>query len=222
MRPIIASANNLITPSNDINHQDIHSHTTNKPVTDNIDTTMESDNPPLSQLTTTYPNHAIPPQHTISASHNHVPTISVLVHSAIRPTTTANIQDCFDATNPLRSSWIQTVYEQFDKNASYKVFTRPIKKTSLPTNIMILRSVLTPSVKPTDIPQLWKLNIRHCVSGKPMKGMIEYGATRASTVHPDTVRFQLAFCTSKGFTHRPFDCTNAFQCTFEDDPAKRI
>ncbi len=55
-----------------------------------------------------------------------------------------------------------------------------------------------------------------------MKGLSEYGATRASTVHPDTVRFQLAYSTSLGFIHRTYDCTNAFQCKFEDDPTKRI
>ncbi len=53
-----------------------------------------------------------------------------------------------------------------------------------------------------------------------MKGLLEYGETRASTVHPDTVSFQLAYSTSKGFIHRTFDCTNAFQCTFEDNPQK--
>ena len=55
-----------------------------------------------------------------------------------------------------------------------------------------------------------------------MKGLTAYGATRASTVSPETVRFQLAYGTSIGFRHRTFDCTNAFQCTFEDDPSKRI
>ena len=55
-----------------------------------------------------------------------------------------------------------------------------------------------------------------------MNGMLEYGATLASTVHPDTVRFQLAYCTSQGFIHIPYDCTNVFQCTFKDDPNKRI
>ena len=87
-------------------------------------------------------------------------------------------------------------------------------------NSLILKSVSAPTIKPTDITNLWKLNIRHCVNGKPMKGLLEYGETRASTVHPDTVSFQLAYSTSKGFIHRTFDCTNAFQCTFEDNPQK--
>ncbi len=52
--------------------------------------------------------------------------------------------------------------------------------------------------------------------------MTTYGETRASTISPDTVRFQIAYGTSIGFKHRTFDCTNAFQCTFEYDASKRI
>ena len=83
---------------------------------------------------------------------------------------------------------------------------------------MILKLTLAPKVKPTDIPYLWKINTRHSVNGKPMKGIESYGATRVSTVHPDTVRFQVAYSTSHGFSHHTFNFTNAFQCTFEDDP----
>ena len=49
-----------------------------------------------------------------------------------------------------------------------------------------------------------------------------YGDTRAPTVSPDTVRFQIAYGTSLGFVHKTYDCTNTFQCSFEDDPSKRI
>ncbi len=135
----------------------------------------------------------------IDASNGIVPNISVLVHSTQRPNSTPNIQDCFDAVNPFCSFWIQTIYEQFDKNMSCRVFTSPIKKSSISPNTMVLRSVLIPSVEPTDIPHLWKLNIRHGVNGTPTNGMIEYGKTRTSTFHPDTARFQLAFCASQGF-----------------------
>ena len=196
------------------------------PISLNSDTLLQSDIipdfPDPDSTRTNTPTDTQQDSYLLDVSNENVPTISVLVHSTTRPTTTPNVQECFNSINPLRSFWIQTVYEQFDKIASYRVFTRPIKKSQLPKNTLILKSVLTPTVKSTDIPHLWKLNIHHCVNGKPMKGMIAYGETRASTVHPDTVRFQLAFCTSHNFTYRPFDCTNAFQCTFEDDPNKRI
>ncbi len=151
-----------------------------------------------------------------------VPTISILVHSPHQPTTSGNIHDCFALDNPHKSFWIQTIYEQFDKNASYRVFTKPIPRSTIPQDHMILKSVLAPTVKSTNISSLWKLNVRHCVNGRPMKGMTTYGATHASTVSPDTVRFQLSFGTSLGFKHKTFDCTNAFQCTFEEDPSKQI
>ena len=169
-----------------------------------------------------HPNSSLsPPSYDYAPTHI-VPTISTLVHSSSRPTIPTNIQDCFSISNPHRSTWIQTIFEQYDKNASYRVFTRPIQKHTLHTSVPILKSVLAPTVKATNIPSLWKLNIRHCVNGKPLKGMPEYGQTRASTVHPDTVRFQLAYSTSFNFRHCTFDCTNAFQCTFEDNPSKRI
>ncbi len=83
-----------------------------------------------------------------------VPTILVLVHSSTKPSIPTNIQDCFLANNPLRTFWIQTIYEQYDKNLSYRVFTRPITKASIPSDTLILKSVLAPTVKPTDITAL--------------------------------------------------------------------
>ena len=231
MRPILAS----VAPSHDHNnletiHHNINNHQStenNLPLETNHTNALTSDTCHLNTKQTPPNASAISEpinnnNFLLDPASSLVPTISVFVHSATKPPTSANIQDCFDRTNPLRSFWIQTAYEQYDKNASYRVFTRPVPKRNLPPNSLILKSVLAPTVKPTDIDNLWKLNIRHCVNGRPMKGLIEYGQTRASTVHPDTVRFQIAYSTSKGFKHRTFDCTNAFQCTFEDDPQKCI
>ena len=218
MRPILELATSSHT--NVLQTTSLH-QSNHQRISTNIETHLSSDPPTLNTMSTDRSTQQ-DKSPIIDVTNGIVPTISVLVHSTHKPTITLNIQDCFDTTNPIRTFWIQTVYEQFDKNASYRVFTRPMPKSSISENAMILRSVLTPSVKSTNIPNLWKLNIRHCVNGRPMKGILEYGATRASTVHPDTVQFQLAYCTSQGFTHRPYNCTNAFQCTFEDDPNKRI
>ena len=210
MRPILASAlAPSFTSQYTIKSTAQNSSTLRPSEINNITTHLSSDKSP-------YPSNLIDPAGSI------VPTISVLVHSSSQPEITANINDCFTYTNPLKSFWIQTIYEQYDKNASYRVFTKPIRKQNISSDTLILKSVLAPTVKATDITSLWKLNVRHCVNGKPMNGLTSYGATRASTVSPDTVRFQIAFGTSLGFKHRTFDCTNAFQCTFEDDPSKRI
>ncbi len=70
-----------------------------------------------------------------------VPTISILVHSPHQPTTSGNIHECFASNNHLKSFWIQNIYEQFDKNASYCVFTKPILRFIIPHDTMILKSV---------------------------------------------------------------------------------
>ena len=207
MRPILASAS-ITTDYHPIKLKSTTA-TVNNPLIDNTSYLLPSDDHDLQ-------DHLIDPAGSI------VPTISIFVHSSAQPTTTSNIHDCFSTTNPFKLFWIQTIYKQYDKNASYRMFTRPIKKLDVNPDILILKSVLLPTVKQMDIPSLWKLNIRHYVNGKPMKGLTSYGETRASTVSPDTVRFQLSYGASLGFTHRTFDCTNAFQCTFENDPSKRV
>ena len=207
MRPILASASISNETSIATNTSDDPTHSS---------TIIPNSLHILSSDTSSVSSHLLDP------AGIQVPTISVLVHSSQQPTATVNIHDCIASDNPFKSFWIQTIFEQYDKNASYRVFTRPIQRSKIPDHTLILKSVLAPTVKSTDIKPLWKLNVRHCVNGKPMKGLSSYGATHASTVSPDTVRYQLALGTSMGFRHRTYDCTNAFQCTFEDDPSKRV
>ncbi len=59
----------------------------------------------------------------------------------------------------------EAVFEQYEKNALYKVFTKHISLSELPSDVCILRSVPAPSVKSTDIPSIWKLGLQHCVNG---------------------------------------------------------
>ena len=152
LRPILASVSDkpsplLTSPTSSL------SNTTPDILVDNSSISLTSDDTYSSDVSDYMPG--VP-----------IPTISVLVHSSSRPTLTDNVQDCFASSNPLRYFWIQTVYEQFDKNASYRVFTRPIPKLLIASDQIILRSVLAPTVEPTDLPSLWKLNIHHCVNGK--------------------------------------------------------
>ena len=149
MRPILASASSLPS-SNNINlsssqissaiHVDPPPHTT-----------YNDDNPLSSD------HHQSHENNTYDLAGATVPTISVFVHSPTKPSTPTTVHDCFH--HPLKPFWIQTIFKQYDKNASYRVFTRPLLITSLHSNTLILKSVLAPTVKPTDIPSLWKLNI---------------------------------------------------------------
>ena len=107
MRPIIASATTL--PMSRIK-QDEHPTLHHKQKTTiNTDTILQSDI--SGETPTTLDTNAQENKQgstTMTESTEYIPTISVLVHLSIRPTTTSNIQNCFDSTNPLRSFWIQT------------------------------------------------------------------------------------------------------------------
>ena len=153
---------------------------------------------------------------------SYIPTVAILTHSALKPTTHKNIMECFKPTNPHSAQWKYTVYQQYDKNASYRVFTKPQPIRTLPPDVDILKSVLAPTVKPTDTTNLWTLGLRHCVNGNSIKGDEKYGPTFAPTIAPETLRFQLAYSAVFHFNLQTGDCSNAFQCTYEPDPSKRI
>ena len=100
-----------------------------------------------------------------------ISTILYLTHSVLKTPCLKNVLDCFDSTNPHHTQWKEAAFEQYDKNSTYGVFTKPIPISTLLPNLEIFCLVLVPSVKPTDIPSIWKLGLCHCVNGKPLKGM---------------------------------------------------
>ena len=112
----------------------------------------------------------------------HIPTIQYLTHSIQKTICPDNGIKYFQQTSLHYIQWKETAFEQFDKNASYKVFTKPIPLSTLPPDVNILRSVFAPSVKPIDIQSIWKLGLQHCVNGKILKGNERYDPTFAPTV----------------------------------------
>ena len=145
MRPILASASSKL--SSNVTNLSLSTSCTDNTTLPTSHTTLNT-----SQVLSS-DDHATT---IIDIAGDLVPTISVLVHYSTKPSIPTNIQDCFLTKNPLRTFWIQTIYEQYDKNASYRVFTRSISKSSVPSGTLILKSVLAPTVKPTDITALWK------------------------------------------------------------------
>ena len=115
MRPILASASTpLYSTSSTLQSTKQTTHINRPSETINIATQLSSDES----------TNLIDPAGSV------VPTISILVHSSSQPELTANINDCFNYSNPLKSFWIQTIYEQYYKNASYRVFYQAHPKTN--------------------------------------------------------------------------------------------
>ena len=114
----------------------------------------------------------------------HIPTILYFTHSVEKLSCPKAVLERFTPTNPHHAQWKEAVFEQYDKNSTYQFFTKPIPVSDLPPNVSILQSVLAPSIKTTDIPSIWKLGLRHCINGKPLKGNEQYDPTFALTVSP--------------------------------------
>ena len=166
--------------------------------------------------------HTLHPENTNDVLTPIAPTVAILTHSPVKPIPHKNVMECFNINNPHHAQWKYTAFEQYDKNASYRVFTKPQPLNTLPPDVDVLKSVLASTVKPTENEHLWLLGLRHCVNGKLIKGIDKYGPTYAPTISPDTLRFQLAYSAAFGFQLQTGNCSNAFQCTHEPDPDKRI
>ena len=93
-----------------------------------------------------------------------------MTHSVQKLSCPINRIDHFAQTNTHHIQWKEALFEQYDKNASYQVFPKLVPFSDLPPNVDILCSELAPSIKPTNIPSIWKLDLRHYLNGKPLKG----------------------------------------------------
>ncbi len=120
MRPILASASTL---------QSAHVTTQETASTHDSKMTTLTNNSTILNMSQLLPSDTSPSK-LFDIAGDIIPTISVLVHSTMKPDHPETIQECFITKNPFRTFWIQTIYEQYDKNASYRVFTQPISKLS--------------------------------------------------------------------------------------------
>ena len=218
-RPRRTHAKNVITLQ--LSKRDPHQHTNYEELRTKFDQlrpaiASNADQPsiPLSPNLTTNTS--------TSDSTSNTPTVAILTHSPIKPIPHKNVMKCFEPSNPHATQWRHTAFTQYDKNASYRVFTRPQPTNTLPEGVDILISVLATTVKSTDTDNLWLLGIRHCVNGNPIKGNMKYGPTYAPTISPETLRFQIAYSAAFKFQLQTGDCSNAFQCTHEPDATKRV
>ena len=153
---------------------------------------------------------------------HHIPTIQYLTHSIQKTICPDNGIEYFQLTNLHHIQWKETTFEQYDKNTSYKVFTKPIPISTLPTDVDILRSILAPSVKPIDIQSIWKFGLRHCIKGKSLKGNEQYDPTFVPTVSSLFFHFQVCYSAANNFCDISGDFSNVFQYTYEPDISTRF
>ena len=127
-----------------------------------------------------------------------------------RPTTPKNVKD-FDKTG-LKQQWMQSLFENYTKNAKSHTFTAPFPIENAPPGINILRSVVSHRVKDLGN-DTYDLYSRHCANGSTMVKGLDFKESYAAIAVIDSCRIILAIASRYGLIIFVIDIKNAFQTT---------
>ena len=141
----------------------------------------------------------------IPTSHMH------FIRSSRKPEKPKFFHECLKS--PYRKNWIAAAKVAFEKNQRIAVFSLPFDQRKLDKDERIFSTVLVPEVKQTDIPGIWELRIRECIVGTKQQKSLDFEESYSPTVNETTVKVQIAFCASLGYTISIIDVKNAFQNT---------
>ena len=147
------------------------------------------------------------------------PIISPIVFKPNKPQTPSNVGQALKSEDS--SHWKRALCEQYEKNASIALMSKPIPRSSLPQDTKVLRSVMSFKIKHTPQDHMWKYGARHCINGAPMQQGIDYDESYSPVVEASSLRALIAIASSRRLTLGILDVTNAFQTTIKD-PSKRI
>ena len=133
------------------------------------------------------------------------------ISSAVQPQKTKSYFDALKS--PLRFHWKAAAFVQFLKNHNMAVFSLPFPTSELPPNAKVLRSQLVPEVKPTDMPGIYELKIRHVIVGTPERRKEDFAESYSPTVDPTTLRIHISLACGSRHVCGVIDVKNAFQNT---------
>ena len=140
------------------------------------------------------------------------------VSNPTRPTTPKNVKD-FEHTG-LKQQWMQSLFENYTKNAKSHTFTAPFPIEDAPEGINVLRSVISHRVKDLGN-DTYDLYSRHCANGSTMIKGLDYKESYAAIAVIDSCRIVIAIASRYGLTIYVIDIKNAFQTTLLH-PSERI
>lgn len=141
----------------------------------------------------------------IPESHQH------FINAPTKPSTPKSIFDALKTQ--LAYNWKTAAFNQFLKNHNIAVFTLPFLSDQLPSGARVFRSQLVPEIKPTDVPGIFELKIRHVIVGTPQEQYVDYDSSYAPTADFTTIRCVIAICASRNYFLGIIDVKNAFQHT---------
>ena len=143
----------------------------------------------------------------------HVPdTHKHFVSSPVCPDKPKSFFECLKSH--LKSNWIAAAKIAFQKNKRVACFSLPFPIDELPDHAKVLRTLLVPEWKPTELPNVFEPRIRECIIGTPQQQYLDFDSSYAAVVDPTTVKIQITYTAAMNLIGFVFDIFNAFQNTF--------
>ena len=138
--------------------------------------------------------------------HNHK------VFAPVKPAVPATIGAALQG--PDRENWKKGLFAQCDKNNSFAVFTSPFPRSQVPPGERVLRSVISPAIKPVG-DNIYRCAPRHCADGGPQQKGHDFDHSAAPTLAASTVRAIVAIAARFNLTLATADVTDAHQNTIK-------
>ena len=146
-----------------------------------------------------------------SAVYRRPSTLTAFVTSASKPPTPKSFFEALKS--PYRDNWKAAAWKHFCSNKKIVTFSKPFRRSEIPSENKVFQSLLVLEIKPTDVPGIWQFKVRHAIVGTPQQQYVDYDESYAPTIDPTTVRIQICFTCHCNYTLGIIDVKNAFQNT---------
>ena len=102
-----------------------------------------------------------------SAVYRRPSTLTEFVTSASKPPTPKSFFEALKT--PYRDNWKAAAWKHFCSNKKIVAFSKPFRRSEVPPDDKIFRSLLVLEIKPTDVPGVWQFKVRHAIVGTPQQ-----------------------------------------------------
>jgi hypothetical protein len=148
----------------------------------------------------------------ITAPDLHIPIETVACHAVtagIKSDTPANLGDMLKS--PYKAEFKAAHFENFKKVYRTGTWSAPVLRSLLPPDAVILPPRSVYAVKPSEVANVYDLQVRNCANGSKKIEGIHYDQSFAPVSSIDSIRMMIALGAAQRKTAYTLDISNAFQ-----------
>jgi hypothetical protein len=144
-------------------------------------------------------------------------------HQAVLPVPPPSVTLIHKAySGQFRKNYIAATIKQFEDNASLFVYGKPVLRSTLSTDAIILPSIMAPSFKRShDLPNLFKFKVRHTLHGGKMVHGLHYNESYSPVGSHDSIKTGLSLASAQRYEGiGTSDIQNCFQAIIHFSDSK--